>query len=152
MEIHVCTWTALEVVNLQPWSVGDDRTWSSIKGSTHLTLQLYNLAIPVKPPGLVCGCVCTHVWGMGVKKREHWRQEYCVVFSGPDGLLGGSAAVLPGQIPPPDNEDIYYCCMQRNGISHTIRIPLAEDTHARTLTCLRCNKTLPGWGEVLVAH
>lgn len=85
---------------------------------------------------------------MGVKKREHSQQEYCV-FCGPDGPVGGNPAMLPGQIPPPDN-DIHLCCVHHNRISHTIRVPLVEDTH--TPTRLWCNETPQGWGEVLLAH
>ncbi len=110
-------------------------------GLTHLTLQQCNLAIPAQPSGCVCKreretvcvCVCVCVWGMGVMKREHSEQEYCVMFSGPNGPMGGNPAVYLDRFLPWITRTFTSAAYpHHNLISHTIRTPLAEDTHAHT--------------------
>lgn len=42
--------------------------------------------------------------------REHLEQEFCAVFSGPDGPMGGNASMYL-QIPTLFNKDIHLCCI-----------------------------------------
>lgn len=122
-------------------SVRDGSTWSSTKGSTHLTLQHYNLAIPVQPPGRVCVYVC--VWGMGVKKRENIWNKSIALCSPVQSPMGGNPAVYLDRFLPWITRTFTPAAYpHHNLISHTIGMPLAEDTH--THTHIQCNKTQQG--------